>query len=77
MSNVRIGVCFGFRNSYSGFPRSGFGDVAQLGERWLCKPEVAGSTPVVSIVETQDFESPPSGMMEKVTSRVTIGLYER
>ena len=28
----------------------GFGDVAQLGERWLCKPEVAGSTPVVSIV---------------------------
>ena len=27
----------------------GPGDVAQLGERWLCKPEVAGSTPVVSI----------------------------
>ena len=25
------------------------GDVAQLGERWLCKPEVAGSIPVVSI----------------------------
>ena len=24
------------------------GDVAQLGERWLCKPEVAGSIPVVS-----------------------------
>ena len=24
------------------------GDVAQLGERGLCKPEVAGSTPVVS-----------------------------
>ena len=32
----------------------GFGDVAQLGERWLCKPEVAGSIPVVSIV------SPPA-----------------
>ena len=28
----------------------GPGDVAQLGERRLCKPEVAGSTPVVSIV---------------------------
>ena len=27
----------------------GFGDVAQLGERRLCKPEVAGSIPVVSI----------------------------
>ena len=27
----------------------GFGDVAQLGERWLCKPEVAGPIPVVSI----------------------------
>ncbi len=26
----------------------GFGDVAQLGERRLCKPEVAGSIPVVS-----------------------------
>ena len=30
--------------------RLGPGDVAQLGERRLCKPEVAGSTPVVSIV---------------------------
>ena len=28
---------------------AGLGDVAQLGERWLCKPEVAGSIPVVSI----------------------------
>ena len=26
------------------------GDVAQLGERRLCKPEVAGSIPVVSIL---------------------------
>ena len=25
------------------------GDVAQLGERWLCKPEVRGSIPLVSI----------------------------
>jgi hypothetical protein len=24
------------------------GDVAQLGEHWLCKPEVAGSIPVIS-----------------------------
>jgi hypothetical protein len=29
--------------------RIGFGDVAQLGERRLCKPEVAGPIPVVSI----------------------------
>ena len=28
----------------------GSGDVAQLGERRLCKPEVAGSSPVVSNV---------------------------
>ena len=28
----------------------GSGDVAQLGERRLCKPEVAGPSPVVSIV---------------------------
>jgi hypothetical protein len=27
---------------------AGSGDVAQLGERRLCKPEVAGSSPVVS-----------------------------
>ena len=27
----------------------GFGDVAQLGERRLCKPEVEGSIPFVSI----------------------------
>ena len=31
------------------FLNRGSGDVAQLGERWLCKPEVAGSIPVVSI----------------------------
>ena len=24
------------------------GDVAQLGERWLCKPQVTGSIPVIS-----------------------------
>jgi hypothetical protein len=36
---------FGFRHSGFGFS---LGDVAQLGERWLCKPEVAGSIPVVS-----------------------------
>ena len=29
----------------------GFGDVAQLGERRLCKPEVVGSSPIVSIAE--------------------------
>ena len=29
-------------------PRWRNGDVAQLGERGLCKPEVAGSIPVVS-----------------------------
>ena len=26
------------------------GDVAQLGERGLCKPEVVGSTPIVSTI---------------------------
>ena len=31
------------------FRVSGPGDVAQLGERRLCKPEVAGPIPVVSI----------------------------
>ncbi len=31
------------------------GDVAQLGERWLCKPEVAGSIPVVSIEKNKFF----------------------
>ena len=30
------------------FSRSHLGDVAQLGERLLCKQEVAGSIPVVS-----------------------------
>ena len=29
--------------------RGNIGRVAQLGERWLCKPEVAGSKPVSSI----------------------------
>jgi hypothetical protein len=29
---------------------NGFGDVAQLGERRLCKPEVEGSIPFVSIL---------------------------
>lgn len=33
-------------NSQREFPA--LGDVAQLGERWLCKPEVTGSIPVVS-----------------------------
>ena len=33
-------------NSQPEFPA--LGDVAQLGERWLCKPEVTGSIPVVS-----------------------------
>ena len=28
---------------------AGAGDVAQLGERRLCKPEVVGSSPIVSI----------------------------
>lgn len=27
---------------------SSTGDVAQLGERWLCKSQVAGSIPVIS-----------------------------
>jgi hypothetical protein len=39
------------------------GDVAQLGERRLCKPEVAGSIPVVSTV-------PRSGAGPGVTLRI-------
>ena len=35
------------------------GAVAQLGERWLCKPEVTGSIPVGSTT-TKDFDSPKS-----------------
>ena len=34
----------------------GFGDVAQLGERRLCKAEVVGSSPIVSIVVIVDSE---------------------
>ena len=26
------------------------GDVAQLGERWLCKPQVVGSIPIISML---------------------------
>ena len=37
---------------------SWIGDVAQLGERRLCKPEVAGSTPVVSIPSVEPVEEP-------------------
>lgn len=29
------------------------GDVAQLGERWFCKPEVVGSIPTVSIMPSE------------------------
>ena len=31
------------------------GDVAQLGERWLCKPQVTGSIPVISTIEKKTF----------------------
>ncbi len=34
----------------------GFGDVAQLGERRLCKPEVVGSSPIVSSIFIDFFE---------------------
>jgi hypothetical protein len=40
-----------FRISEFEFPAiAGAGDVAQLGERRLCKPEVVGSSPIVSIM---------------------------
>jgi hypothetical protein len=32
-------------------PAARSGDVAQLGERRLCKPEVVGSSPIVSIAK--------------------------
>ena len=31
------------------------GDVAQLGERWLCKPEVRGSNPLVSTIRLAGY----------------------
>jgi hypothetical protein len=33
----------------------GYGDVAQLGERVLCKHEVAGSTPAISTKRDRNF----------------------
>ena len=33
---------------YLGPPRFFLGDIAQLGERRLCKPEVVGSNPSIS-----------------------------
>lgn len=37
------------RKVLQGVGKAKWGDVAQLGERRLCKPEVAGSIPVVSM----------------------------
>ncbi len=35
-------------------PAAGYtGDVAQLGERGLCKPEVVGSIPIISTMEAE------------------------
>jgi hypothetical protein len=34
------------------------GDIAQLGERRLCKPEVTGSIPVISTSEIRHFFRP-------------------
>lgn len=39
--------------------RGVFGDVAQLGERGLCKPEVEGSSPFVSISSFSSIFSCP------------------
>ncbi len=49
-SRGTTGAAESFWNGGRGFPifRPPCGDVAQLGERGLCKPEVAGSIPVVS-----------------------------
>jgi hypothetical protein len=35
---------------------SAFGDIAQLGERGLCKPEVVGSNPIVSTMNIRARE---------------------
>ena len=48
--------------------RALFGDIAQLGERRLCKPEVAGSSPAISTSMGEvrfrrthiDFSAPPA-----------------
>ena len=46
------------------------GDVAQLGERRLCKPEVAGSIPVISILKSISSMSLGAKMGSKVLSKV-------
>ena len=52
------------------FLNRGSGDVAQLGERWLCKPEVAGSIPVVSIDSPQVN---PVGYLVKLFDKLICG----
>ena len=64
-------------NSQPEFPA--LGDVAQLGERWLCKPEVTGSIPVVSTPEalfatTADKAFLLLGLGEAMTNAVSAVL---
>ena len=47
-----------------------FGDVAQLGERGLCKAEVGGSTPLISTNNILLFDNWNSGKGGKYTIKL-------
>ena len=48
------------------------GDIAQLGERRLCKPEVAGSIPAISTNQVSTQVGPLSEWDRPVLRRVII-----
>ncbi len=50
VASAPVGLMVRINNQLSIIHHQCPGDVAQLGERRLCKPEVAGSIPVVSTV---------------------------
>ena len=52
----------------------GSGDVAQLGERRLCKPEVAGSIPVVSIAPAG--QGGPGRKKSLESSKIVVAGYK-
>lgn len=60
MSRVAAGVFIAHGASHVCLSR---GDVAQLGERGLCKPEVVGSNPIVSTIERPARGLPAPGFL--------------
>jgi hypothetical protein len=44
------------------------GAVAQLGERWLCKPEVVGSIPISSTASRLSIATPVAGGRNTATA---------